>query len=70
MHQPNSQSVSERANIGRRRFLGVLAAGSMAGVAPRAAAARAADETDQGRRKAGYRESQDVKTFYRVNRYP
>jgi hypothetical protein len=32
--------------------------------------ARADNETNDEKRKARYRESEEVKTFYRVNRYP
>jgi hypothetical protein len=74
VHKPNLQSVPERGNIGRRAVLGALAAGSiggsMASLAPIPAAASTAGEIDQDRRKARYRESEEVKTFYRVNRYP
>ena len=59
--------------VGRRDFLRVLGAG--AGVAATAAAplatdARADSENNDEKRKARYRESDEVKTFYRVNRYP
>jgi hypothetical protein len=70
VHKPNLQSVPERGNIGRRAVLGALAAGSTASLAPIPAAASAAGEIDQDRRKARYRESEEVRTFYRVNRYP
>jgi hypothetical protein len=32
--------------------------------------ARADSESDDEKRKARYRESDEVKTYYRVNRYP
>jgi hypothetical protein len=70
MHQPNPRSVPERGAIPRRAVLAALAAGSIAGAAPLAAAAKATDEIDQDKRKARYQESEHVKTFYRVNRYP
>jgi hypothetical protein len=70
VHKPNLQSVPGRGAIGRRAVLGALAAGSIASLAPIPAAASAAGEIDQDRRRARYRESEEVKTFYRVNRYP
>jgi hypothetical protein len=62
-----------KAKVGRRDFLRALGAG--AGVAvvtsgPLATGARADSESDQEKRKARYRETEHVKTFYRVNRYP
>jgi H+/Cl- antiporter ClcA len=65
--------TSEKAAVGRREFLRVLGAG--AGVAattaaPLATAAMADSETNDEKRKARYKESDHVKAFYRVNRYP
>jgi hypothetical protein len=70
VHKPNLQSVPERGNIGRRAVLGALAAGSIASLEPIPVAAKAADKIADDRRKARYRESEEVRTFYRVNRYP
>jgi hypothetical protein len=61
------------AEVGRRAFLRALGAG--AGVAATAAAplanqARADNESNDDKRKPRYKESEHVKTFYRVNRYP
>lgn len=70
IHKPNPQPAPARSAIPRRVFLGALAAGAMASVAPQAVAANAAGQIDDDRRKARYRESEEVKTFYRVNRYP
>jgi hypothetical protein len=74
IHKPNLQSVPEQGNIGRRAVLGALAAGSIGGsiasLAPIPVAAKAADKIADDRRKARYRESEEVRTFYRVNRYP
>lgn len=61
-----------KAKVGRRDFLRVLGAG--AGVAAAsgslATSARADSETNEEKRKSRYRETEHVKTFYRVNRYP
>ena len=63
----------DKAKVGRRDFLRVLGAG--AGVAATAAAplateAKADNETNDEKRKARYKETEHVKAFYRVNRYP
>jgi len=63
-----------KTKLGRRDFLRALGAG--AGVAataagPLATAAKADSETNDEKRKARYKpDSAEVKTFYRVNRYP
>jgi len=62
-----------RAKIGRRDFLRTLGVGASAAVAsagPLAGDARADTETNDEKRKPRYRESEHVKTYYRVNRYP
>jgi hypothetical protein len=63
----------DKAAVGRREFLRVLGAG--AGVAvttavPLATAAKADSESNDEKRKARYKETDHVKTYYRVNRYP
>jgi hypothetical protein len=62
----------ETKPVGRRDFLRALGAGAgAAAAAPLAAAPAAADsESNADKRKARYRETDHVKTFYRVNRYP
>jgi hypothetical protein len=56
--------------VGRRDVLRALAAGAAAaGAGPLATGAQAADATDE-KRKARYQESDHVKAYYRVNRYP
>jgi hypothetical protein len=61
----------ERKALGRRDFLRTLGAGATVAVtAPLASEARADTENNDEKRKARYRESADVKNFYRVNRYP
>lgn len=60
------------AALGRRDFLRVLGAGAGAAAvaAPLATEAKADSETDQEKRKARYKETDHVKAYYRVNRYP
>jgi hypothetical protein len=56
---------------GRREFLRALGgAGAAAAAVPLADDARADTETNDEKRKARYKETEHVKTFYRVNRYP
>ena len=61
--------TGERASLDRRRFfmLGGSVAAAVAAV-PLATEAQAA-ESDADQKKARYRETEHVKTFYRVNRY-
>jgi hypothetical protein len=62
-----------QTKVGRREFLRALGAGASAAVAgtgPLAGEARADTETDDEKRKPRYRETEHVKTYYRVNRYP
>jgi hypothetical protein len=63
----------DKSNVARRDFLRVLSAG--AGVAattaaPLATAAKADSESNDEKRKARYKETDHVKAFYRVNRFP
>ena len=65
--------TQNKTRVARRDFLRVLGAG--AGVAATAAAplatmAKADTENNDEKRKARYRETDHVKAFYRVNRYP
>jgi GH24 family phage-related lysozyme (muramidase) len=60
---------------GRRDFLrkvgiGTIGAGATLATPLMTTSARADSETTQEMRKARYRETDDVKAFYRVNRYP
>ena len=62
----------DKATVGRREFLRTIGAG--AGLAattaiPLATTAVAA-ESDADKKKTRYRETDHVKTFYRVNGYP
>ena len=60
-----------KTKAGRRDFLRAVGAGAgVAAMATLASPARADSENNQDKRKARYRESDDVKAFYRVNRYP
>jgi hypothetical protein len=60
-----------RTTVGRREFLRVLGAGAgAAAAAPLAAPAKADSENNDEKRKTRYKETEHVKAFYRVNRYP
>ena len=60
-----------KSGVGRRQFFRVLGAGSAVGaVGSLAAETKADSETNDEKRKPRYRESDEVKTYYRVNRYP
>jgi hypothetical protein len=64
----------KKTTVGRRDFLrkmGVGAVGAGATLAaPLVAPAQADSENNDEKRKARYTESDHVKTYYRVNRYP
>jgi hypothetical protein len=63
----------DKATVARRDFLRVLATGAGAAAVssgPLASSAAADTETNDEKRKARYKDSDEVKTFYRVNRYP
>jgi len=59
-------------SVGRRDFLRILGSGAgiAAGAGALAPSAHADSETNDEKRKPRYRESDHVKTYYRVNRYP
>ena len=62
-----------KTTLGRREFLRTLGAGATVAAAaatPLADEARADTESNDEKRKSRYRETEHVKTFYRVNRYP
>lgn len=65
--------MTERnTKLGRRDFLRALGAGAgvaVATAAPLASEAVAAETTDE-KLKARYKESDHIKAYYRVNRYP
>ena len=62
---------NDKRTVGRREFLRVLGAGAgAAAAAPLATVAKADSENNDEKRKARSKETDHVKTFYRVNRYP
>jgi hypothetical protein len=64
-------NAERKATLGRRHFLRTLGAGAAATAAvPIVTEAVADSETNDEKRKARYRETDEVKTYYRVNRYP
>jgi hypothetical protein len=64
----------KKTTVGRRDFLrkvGIGAVGAGAAVAaPLTGPALADTETNDEKRKARYQETDHIKTYYRVNRYP
>ena len=61
----------DKERLGRRGFLRTLGVGSVAVTAPLVTGvARADTETEDEKRKARYKETDHVKKFYSVNRYP
>ena len=66
------KATQARPTLGRREFLRTLGIGTAAVAAsgPLAGEAQADTETNDDKRKARYRETEHVKTYYRVNRYP
>jgi hypothetical protein len=62
-----------KATLGRREFLRTLGTGATVAAAaavPLAGPASADTENNDEKRKARYKETDHVKTFYKVNRYP
>jgi len=60
-----------RATLGRRQFLRTLGLGAAVTATPGLATEAMADsETSDEKRKARYKETEHVKTFYRINQYP
>jgi hypothetical protein len=62
----------DKAKLGRRDVLRALGVGAgAAAMAPALASeARADSESNDEKRKARYQETDHVKAYYRVNRYP
>jgi hypothetical protein len=69
-----NEKNENKATVGRRDFLrkvGVGAVGAGATLAvPLVAPAQADSENNDEKRKARYKETDHVKAYYRVNRYP
>jgi len=67
-------SDEKKTTVGRRDFLrkvGIGTVGAGAALAtPLVTSAQADNETEQEKRKARYKETDHVKAYYRVNRYP
>ncbi len=65
--------AERKRTLGRREFLRTLGAGAgvaAAAAAPLAGEAHADTESNDEKRRSRYKETEHVKTFYRVNRYP
>jgi hypothetical protein len=64
----------KKTKVGRRDFLGKIGIGAIGVGAtlatPLIAPAQADSESDADKRKARYKETDHVKAYYRVNRYP
>jgi hypothetical protein len=63
----------DKTKVARRdllRAIGIGAGVAATTAAPLATVAKADSETNDEKRKARYKETDDVKAFYRVNRYP
>jgi hypothetical protein len=66
-----AMQAKPKTAVGRREFLRVLGAGATAAAAtPLATQAKADTESNDDKRKTRYKETDHVKAFYRVNRYP
>jgi hypothetical protein len=70
-HPTKNVTTEHKSVLGRRDFMRTLGVGaSVAAAGPLAGVARADTESSDEKRKARYRETEHVKTYYRVNRYP
>ena len=64
--------TKDQGNIGRRDFLRVMGAGAglaVVATAPLATEAQAAESMQEAKKKRYNPNSEDVKNYYRVNRY-
>lgn len=68
----HAKPKDERKTVGRRDFLRAIGAGAVgaAASAPLAGEALAATESPDEQRKARYKETDHIKRYYSVNRYP
>jgi hypothetical protein len=63
--------AQNKPTVGRRNFFRLIGTGAAAGaLAPLGNQAAADSEKQDEKVKSRYRESDEVKTYYRVNRYP
>jgi hypothetical protein len=63
--------AERKTALGRREFLRALGVGAaVTAAAPLAPEAKADGENSDEKRKSRYRESDHIKAYYRVNRYP
>jgi hypothetical protein len=61
----------KKTKVGRRDFLRALGAGAaVTAAAPLVNEAKADTENNDDKRKSRYKETDHVKAYYRVNRYP
>jgi hypothetical protein len=67
-HPAKNSGARSRRDV--LRTLGIGATATAAAAVPLAGTAQADTETNDEKRKSRYRETEHVKTFYRVNRYP
>jgi hypothetical protein len=68
-----NRTVEQRSALARRAFLrslGTAVTVAAASAGPLTGSAHADTESNDEKRKARYRETEHVKTYYRVNRYP
>ena len=63
------KTISGRRDFLRKVGIGTVGAGATLAT-PLIMPAQADSETDDEKRKARYKETDHVKTYYRVNRYP
>jgi hypothetical protein len=68
--QDQTQNKTRVARRDVRRVLGAGAGVAATAAAPLATLAKADTENNDEKRKARYKETDHVKAFYRVNRYP
>jgi hypothetical protein len=68
----DAKPKDEQKTVGRRDFLRAIGAGAVgvAASAPLGGEAEAATESPDEQRKARYKETDHIKRYYSVNRYP